>query len=323
MKAATSPLIILASFFSSLASGQSEDLTKYLPETRAFNKVAASLPELDISTPQNLARTRALFPNATKTVLTPHNKVIENIKVRVFRPDTIRAVIMQIHGGGFCIGSPEQDDGINDAMARACKVALISVAYRLAPENAYPAQVDDCETILAWLLKNSRSEFGVDKLILSGESAGSYLATMILIRLRDKKVDIKNVVGLSLFYGSYDLSGTPSLRQDTSKIFITRKFVSQLKETIFPTRNPEQLRDSTISPLFASLSGLPSAIFSVGALDPLVDDTKFMAARWESAGNQTTLRVYPESPHSFNRFPTQMANVANNTVYKWINNLLR
>jgi acetyl esterase/lipase len=316
-------LLIFATFFSSLLFSQSEDFTKYLAEARAFNKMAASLPELDISTPENLSKTRALFPNTTKIVLTPTNRVIENVRVRIYRPDTIRAVVMQIHGGGLCIGSPEQDDGINDAMARSCKVAVVSVAYRLAPENPYPEQEDDCETILTWLLKNSYSEFGVGRIILSGESAGSHLATVTLIRLRNKKEDISKVVGLSLFYGAYDFSGTPSLRQDSSKIFLTRKFVNQLKEKIFPDKIPEQLRDSTISPLFANLSGLPPAIFSVGALDPLIDDSKFMAARWESAGNQTTLKVYPECPHSFNRFPTQMAKLANDTVYKWINNLLK
>jgi len=323
MKCKTSPLLILATAWSILSFGQNEDLTKYLSEVRVVNKVAATLPELDISTPGNLSKTRALFPNTTKILLTPQNKVIENVRVRIFRPDTIRAVVMQIHGGGLCIGSPEQDDGINDAMARACKVAVVSVAYRLAPENAYPAQIDDCETILTWLLKNSKSEFGADQIILSGESAGSYLATTTLIRLRNKKIDFKNVIGLSLFYGSYDLSGTPSLRQDTSKILITKKFITQLKEAIFPTKTPEELRDSTISPLFASLSSLPPAIFSVGSLDPLIDDSEFMAARWKSAGNQTTLRIYPECPHSFNRFPTQMAAIANNTVYKWIDNLLK
>src|ERR1043165_2348735 len=127
MKFKTSPFLVLATIWSILSFGQNEDLTKYLSEVRAFNKVAATLPELDVSTPQNLSKTRALFPNTAKILLTPENRMIENIRLRIFRPDTIRAVVLQIHGGGFCIGSPEQDDGINDAMARACKVAVVSV----------------------------------------------------------------------------------------------------------------------------------------------------------------------------------------------------
>jgi len=323
MKFKLSLLLILSLFISCFSFGQGEDFTKYLPEARAFNKIAAGFPEIDISTPEKLSKSRPLFPNMTKIVLAPANRVIENVRVRIYRPDTIRAVVLQMHGGGGFLGSPEQDDGINDDMARSCKVAVVSVAYRLAPEHPYPAQTDDCETILKWLLKNSKSEFGVDKIILSGESAGAYLATAIVIRLRNKQEDIRNVVGLSLFYGVYDLSGTPSNRSDTSRIILTKKLRAQFTEKSFPAKNPEQLRDSTYSPLFANLGGLPPAIFSVGAIDPIVDDSKFMAARWQSAGNQTVLKVYPESPHSFNRFPTQMARMANNTVYEWIDTLLK
>ena len=301
-----------------------EDLTKYLPEVRAINKVAAALPQFDLSTPEKIAKSRTLFYTPVKTVLTPQNRVIDNINVRIFRPDTIRAVVMEIHGGGFCVGSAKEDDQQNDIMARTCKVAVVSVDYRLAPENIFPAQVNDCETILTWLLKNSKSVFGVEKIILSGESAGSHLATMTLIRLRDNQTDIKNIVGLNLFYGAFDLSGTPSSRlYDSNAIFINKRVIKQFYEKTFPGKSLEQLRDSTISPLFANLSGLPPAFFSVGDLDPLFDDSKFMASRWESAGNQTILKTYPECPHAFNKLPTQMATLANNNVYKWINNLLR
>jgi acetyl esterase len=316
--------LILLVFASNLSFGQSEDLTKYLPEVRAINKVAAALPQFDLSTPEKIAKSRTLFYTPVKTVLTPQNRVVQNISIRIFRPDTMRAVVMDIHGGGFCVGSAKEDDQQNDVLARTCKVAVVSIDYRLSPENPYPAQVDDCETILTWLLKNSKSEFGVEKIIISGESAGSNLATLILIRLRDKQVNIKNVVGLNLFYGGYDLSGTPSSRQyDSNAIFISKRVLNQFFEKTFPNKSLEQLRDPTISPLFANLNALPPALFSVGDLDPLLDDSKFMASRWESTGNQTILKIYPECPHAFNKLPTQMANVANNNVYKWINNLLR
>jgi acetyl esterase len=323
MKFKINLLLILQFLLAGLLFGQTEDLTKYLPEVRAVNKFVSGFPDLDISTPENLAKARAMFANTVKTVLTGQNRVINNVSVRVFRPDTVRAVVLEIHGGGWCLGSAEQDDGPNDAMARACKVAVVSVNYRLSPENAYPAQADDCETILAWLLKNSKSEFGTEKIILSGESAGAHLATVILIRLRNKQENIKNVIGLSLFYGCYDLSLTPSARQNTSVITLRRKEGIQMLAKTFPNKSPEQLRDSTLSPLFANLGGLPPAFFSVGTLDPLIDDSKFMAARWESAGNQTILRVYPECPHIFNRLQTQMGNIANNNVYKWMDSLLK
>lgn len=323
MKFKINGLIILQVLLSNLLYGQTEDLTKYLPQVRAVNKFLSALPDIDISTTEKLAKARAMFSIPVKTVLTAQNRVINNVRIRIFRPDSVRAVVLEIHGGGWCMGSPEQDDGPNDVMARTCKVAVVSVDYRLSPEHVYPAQADDCETILTWLLKNTRSEFGTDKIILSGESAGSQLAIVILIRLRNKQETIKNVIGLSLFYGCYDLSGTPSNRQNTAAITLRKKERTQVLEKTFPNKSPEELRDSSISPLFANLDGLPPAIFSVGALDPLIDDSKFMATRWESAGNQTILKVYPECPHIFNKFQTQMAGAANRIVYKWIDNLLK
>jgi acetyl esterase len=75
----------------------------------------------------------------------------------------------------------------------------------------------------------------------------------------------------------------------------------------FPGVAGEALRDPSISSLYADLSGLPPAIFSVGTNDSVLDDSLFMAARWEAAGNRAELQVYPEGTHLFMAYPTQMA----------------
>ncbi len=72
-----------------------------------------------------------------------------------------------------------------------------------------------------------------------------------------------------------------------------------------------------MSPLFADLIGLVPALFTVGALDPLLDDSLFMAARWEAAGNPAELAVYPESEHGFTGFPTAMARAARARQHDW------
>jgi acetyl esterase/lipase len=68
--------------------------------------------------------------------------------------------------------------------------------------------------------------------------------------------------------------------------------------------SPEERRDPGVSPLYAGLRGMPPAQFVVGADDHLVDDTLFMAARWELAGNECDLVVYPETPHGGIGMPT-------------------
>ena len=89
-------------------------------------------------------------------------------------------------------------------------------------------------------------------------------------------------------------------------------------DMFLPGTTDEERRAPEISPLYADLSGLPPALFTVGALDPLIDDSLFMAARWEAAGNEATLRVYPESVHGFIRFPTAITMLAVDSMLEFL-----
>ncbi|MEI9958508.1 MAG: alpha/beta hydrolase fold domain-containing protein [Ferruginibacter sp.] len=73
-----------------------------------------------------------------------------NLALRIFKPDTIRAVVLEIHGGGWSLGTAASSDIPNDIMARTCKVAVVSVDYRIAPENLFPACINDCKAAAKW-----------------------------------------------------------------------------------------------------------------------------------------------------------------------------
>src|SRR5204863_2253897 len=77
----------------------------------------------------------------------------------------------------------------------------------------------------------------------------------------------------------------------------------------------EQRREPDVSPLYADLRGLPPAPFSVGELDPLLDDSMFMSVRWCAAGNDAEFVAYPEAPHQFARFPVTAARVCNDAQH--------
>jgi acetyl esterase/lipase len=78
-----------------------------------------------------------------------------------------------------------------------------------------------------------------------------------------------------------------------------------------PGQDTEARRAPDVSPLYADLRAMPPALFTVGTLDPLLDDTLFMEARWRAAGNATELRVWPEGIHGFNAFPLALGAAAN------------
>src|SRR5690349_7310031 len=147
-----------------------EDYSAYLPEVRAFNQQLAHMSqEVSVLTKKGLSAARNSMgqENSVKTQLQPLVKYIPGpagkLPLRIFRPDTIRAVVLEIHGGGWSLGTAASDDIQNDIMARRCKVAVVSVDYRLAPENLFPACINDCKAAAKWLVNNAMKEFGTDK----------------------------------------------------------------------------------------------------------------------------------------------------------------
>jgi acetyl esterase len=293
-----------------------EDYSAYLPEVRAFNKQFAHAPAgLSLLTKQGLAAARKTMFNVAPIVLKPSVKTI-------FKPDTIYAVVLDIHGGGWSLGTAEAMDPMNDIMARTCKVAVVSVDYRLAPEYPFPACIEDCKAAAKWLVANSKKEFGTDKLFISGGSAGGHLTAVTTLYIRDSLHAIDKVKGVNLIYGCFDLSRTPSCRKATdSTIILTKQYMYETFQLVFPKWTTDQLQQPQYSPLYADLANLPPALFTIGTVDPLIDDTYFMEARWRLAGNKTFLAVYPECSHAFNFFPTKMAAMANGRMYAWISKL--
>jgi acetyl esterase len=305
-----------------------EDFSAYLPQARAFNKQLSQMPMPSVLTKEGLAAARKssfiiptlLVKPAVTTIKGPGG----DLHLRIFRPDTILAVVLDIHGGGWSLGTAQSMDPQNDLMARTCKVAVVSVDYRLAPEHPFPACIEDCKAAVKWLVNNSKKEFGTEKLFISGGSAGGHLSALTAIYVRDSLHAIDRVKGVNLIYGCFDLGGTPSARRTTdTTVILTKKYMDETFQLVFPGWTKEQLQQPQYSPLFADLRNLPPALFTVGTADPLVDDTWFMEARWRLAGNKTFLAVYPECSHAFNFFPTKMAELANARMYTWISELCK
>ena len=233
---------------------------------------------------------------------------VGDIPVRVFIPDEVKAVYLHIHGGGWMIGrAHHQDQGLLD-LAKEAKTAVVSVDYRLAPENPYPAAPDDCEAAAEWLIKNAKSEFGADLLTIGGESAGAHLAVVTLLRMRDRH-GYTEFTAANLTYGCYDLSLTPSVRRwGERNLVLTTKLIEWFADNYVPE---DKRTEPDVSPLYADLRDMPPALFTVGSLDPLLDDSLFMHKRWLAAGNKAELSVYPGGIHAFNAFPIKIGAEAN------------
>jgi acetyl esterase len=224
------------------------------------------------------------------------------LELRCFRPErgAPRATMLHIHGGGWFTGSADMMDVALEARADALGIAIASVEYRLAPEHPYPAAPDDCEAAAVWLAKNARAELGAELLLVGGESAGGHLSAVTLVRMRDRHGF--RFAGANLVYGVYDLGGVPSHAAfDGRNLILDGPSIEVAIEMFAP--DAARRRDPDVSPLYAELSDLCPALFTVGTLDPLLDHTLFMYPRWVAAGNRAELQVFPGGPHGFDAFP--------------------
>ena len=237
------------------------------------------------------------------------------LTLRTFVPDDPRGVYLHIHGGGWVLGRAHLQDPRNEHVAKNCSAAVVSVDYRLAPEHPYPAGLDDCEAAAVWTVENAKSEFGVDNIVIGGESAGGHLSATTLIRMRDRH-GYTDFAGANLVYGVYDLSMTPSQKNWGDRPLVLS---TPIMDWFYDHFVPKEIRrDPDVSPLYADLGNLTTALFTIGTLDPLLDDTLFMYQRWLAAGNPADIAVYPGGPHGFDGHPTKLAAQARQRMDEFI-----
>ncbi|MFF1593343.1 alpha/beta hydrolase [Streptomyces sp. NPDC058286] len=283
-----------------------------LAETLAFNErfeaAAASRPARgqrpDAAMLETLRRNR--LGGDAPAVRLPQGQdrvVAGGVRVRTFVPDHVDGVYLHIHGGGWAFGSADGQDERLWQLAEQARLAVVSVEYRLAPEHPFPAGADDCEAAARWLVEHASAEFGTGRLLIGGESAGAHLSVMTLLRLRDRHHITGVFRAAHLLFGPYDLSMTPSQRSFGSRALLSNtETIRGSYELFTPGMGTEQRRDPQISPLFADLAGLPSARIVVGTEDPLLDDSLFLAARWQAAGAPAELGVVAGAMHGFTLF---------------------
>ncbi|OYX34479.1 MAG: hypothetical protein B7Y99_05535 [Caulobacterales bacterium 32-69-10] len=301
-------------------------------EARRVNRLLASTPRMPLRTAWDVAVLNGALrlsqalpsPNFRRVGITVEERKVEALgreaMVRILRPvGPCRGVYVDIHGGAWVLGNARMDDGLNAEIVKTCGVAVVSVDYRVTLRDAVTNALDDCETATAWVLEAMDEEFGADAVLMGGESAGAHLVASTLIRLRGRGVDLSPIMGAVMFYGCYDLCGTPSLcAAGADTLVLHGPTLAEALAKLMPNLTAEERRDPALSPLYADLTGLPPALFLVGERDPLLDDTLMLVDQWRSASLNAEVVIAPEAPHAFNRLPTKMAKKTNAYVRGWL-----
>jgi acetyl esterase len=243
------------------------------------------------------------------------------IGLRVIAPEqTAVGAYLHVHGGGWALSAANLQDPLLAELADATGLCAVSVDYRLAPEHPHPAAPDDCEDAALWLLREGLSELGLpETAAIGGDSAGGHLSALTLLRLRDRHGVTGAFAAANLIYGAFDLSMTPSQRLwGERNLILSTPILHFFGDLFLPGLDDEARRDPDISPLYAPLHDMPPALFTVGTLDPLLDDSLFMHARWAASGARAELRTWPEAIHGFNAFPLRVTAAARAEQYAFL-----
>jgi acetyl esterase/lipase len=227
-----------------------------------------------------------------------------DVEIRIYRPaaepDTTMPGVFEIHGGGFIVGDLTMMDAYCDAVAAGFPAVVVSVDYRLAPEDPYPAGVEDCYAALRWFADHA-AELGVDpsRIAIAGQSAGGGLAAATALLARDRG-------GPDLCFQLLDIPelddrlDTPSMRQFVDTPLWNRP--NAIRSWSWYLGSDDAPGSDDVSYYAAparceDLSGLPPTFVAVMEFDPLRDEGIVYAMRLLEAGVSTELHAYPGTFH--------------------------
>ncbi len=202
-------------------------------------------------------------------------------------------VIYYLHGGGYVIGSINTHRELISRLSRAAGARALAIDYRLAPENPFPAAVEDATSAYRWLLST-----GVDpaQVVIAGDSAGGGLTVATLVALRDAGEPLPAAaVCLSPWVDMEALGESMTTNAEVDPM-IQREEVLEGAKAYLGGAEP---RTPLAAPLYADPSELPPLLIQVGSSETLLDDSTRLAERAKSAGVDVTLEVWDEMIHVF------------------------
>ena len=214
-------------------------------------------------------------------------------------PSARLPVLLWFHGGGWTIGNIESYDVMCRELANFSGCAVISVAYRLAPENPFPAAVDDAFFAVNWVAEHAdRLHIDPARIAVGGDSAGGNLAASACLMARDAQKGLKIAFQL-LVYPSTDQRGSrPSHSRYANGYLLTQESIRHFQRCYL--QRDEDYTDWRASPfLAAEHAGLPPAYILTASHDPLVDDCNAYAEKLREAGVAVEERCFAGQVHGF------------------------
>jgi acetyl esterase len=221
-----------------------------------------------------------------------------DIPVRLFDVRATRVpgpALVFFHGGGWVIGDLDVYAPICAEIARVLDLPVVSVDYRLAPENRWPAAPDDCEAVARWVAESPEAlGLKVTSLVLAGDSAGGALTITTAMDLRDHPAKVP-VVAQFPIYPATDMAG----KYPSAAAFGDGYLLTQAAMDWFSDCYAADLSHARASPLHADLKNMPPALVLTASLDPIRDQGRAYAAALAQRGVPVIFREAVGNIHGF------------------------
>nr|QFQ13834.1 hydrolase [uncultured organism] len=199
--------------------------------------------------------------------------------------------IYYLHGGGYVACSPKTHRGFTSQLSLAAQARILSLDYRLAPENKFPAAVEDAVGGYRLLLdKGARPE----RIIIGGDSAGGGLAVATLIAIGERGLPLPAAAFLLSPWTDLAATGDSIVTNDPTDPMLSGKMTHKLAALYYGEASPT---DPLVSPLYGDLRGLPPLLIYVSDTEILLDDSRRLAERARQQGVAVDLQIWSGLPH--------------------------
>ncbi|MGM1047560.1 MAG: alpha/beta hydrolase [Bacillota bacterium] len=266
-----------------------------LEENLEWSRSLLSNPPIEKS--EHVRTTSQMIPGAVGEMLV---KIYEPAQ----RTDAKLPAMLWIHGGGYVMGHPDMDDTLCERFVQAANCVVVSVDYRLAPEQPYPAAIDDCYAGLIWMTDEAELlGIDVDRVAIAGASGGGGLTAALALMVRDKggpalifqmplypMIDNRNMTA-----SSHEIMADNATWNRTNNLTAWSMYLGEGADDIeeSPYAVPSRAE---------SLAGLPPTYTCVGQLDLFRDETIEYVTRLAEAGVDVEFHLYPGTFHCFEVF---------------------
>jgi acetyl esterase len=227
-----------------------------------------------------------------------------SVRSLVYRPltgESMMPVLVYCHGGGWCMGDPEESDLVCRKLSHRSGVTVVSIDYRLAPEFPYPHGLEDFVSVYEWVREHAANELDADqrRVAVGGDSSGGNLAAALPLWVRDKGGLVPDATVLlcpltdfvAESYDSFKKVGPNSLIYDAA-------FLGYVRSNYVPFA--EQWTTPYVSPMYGDLIGFPPTMIIAAGYDILFDDNKRFAEKLREAGNtRVELLIHESMPHAY------------------------